>query len=130
MLATNFGVACLSIFMIGQPGLTVALLFTIIFIAGWCVVGGQPGLNALEAVFYPTYVRSTGVGWCLGIGRIGAIVGPVIGGNLVAAKWTSQQLFMAASIPALLSCLVMFSLRWIIKPQSAGDIKASAVVTH
>lgn len=129
-LTASFALACVSIFFIGQPGLTVALLFTILFIAGWCVVGGQPGLNALEAVSYPTYVRSTGVGWCLGVGRIGAIMGPVVGGNLVAAQWTNQQLFMAASIPALVSCLVMFSLRWLIKPQSAANIKSSAVVVH
>jgi AAHS family 4-hydroxybenzoate transporter-like MFS transporter len=130
MLTANFAIACASIFLIGQPGLSVALLFVIIFVAGWCVVGGQPGLNALEAVYYPTYVRSTGVGWCLGVGRIGAIVGPMVGGVLIANKWSNQELFMAAAIPALVSCLVMFSLRWLIKPQSAANIKSSAVVVH
>ena len=49
----------------------------IVFVAGWCVVGGQPGLNALSGTYYPTYLRSTGVGAGLGVGRTGAIVGPL-----------------------------------------------------
>ena len=58
-------------------GLSLTLLSVVVFIAGWCVVGGQPGLNALSASYYPTYLRATGVGAGLGVGRIGAIVGPV-----------------------------------------------------
>ena len=80
VLACTFAVACVSIALIGQPGLSLPLLFVVVFIAGWCVVGGQPGLNALSGTYYPTSMRSTGVGAGLGIGRIGAIVGPAIGG--------------------------------------------------
>jgi AAHS family 4-hydroxybenzoate transporter-like MFS transporter len=112
MLIASFAVATLSIFVIGQPGISLAMLFVIVFIAGWCVVGGQPGLNALAATFYPTDLRSTGVGWALGIGRAGAIVGPYIGGMLMANKWTTQQLFMAAALPALISTITMVVLRF------------------
>ena len=88
MLTTTFAVATVSIALIGSPGISLALLFVIVFVTGWCVVGGQPGMNAFAATFYPTYLRSTGVGWALGIGRVGAIVGPYIGGSMMAAKWT------------------------------------------
>ena len=71
-------------------------------------------MNALAATYYPTYLRSTGIGWGLGIGRIGAIVGPVVAGQLIGLKWSSQELFYAAAMPALIWALVMFSLRWVI----------------
>jgi AAHS family 4-hydroxybenzoate transporter-like MFS transporter len=132
MLTATFAVATVSILLIGQPGISLALLFIIVFVAGWCVVGGQPGVNALSATFYPTYLRSTGVGWGLGIGRTGAIVGPLIGGELLARQWSSQQLFMAAAVPALVTTLVMFSMRFTMKgaepaPRSARD---AAPIAH
>ena len=79
----------------------------LVFTAGWCVVGGQPGINALAGTYYPTYLRSTGVGWGLGIGRAGAIVGPVLGGQFMALKWTTRDIFLAAAVPALVSTLAM-----------------------
>ena len=115
MLATTFAVACISIALIGQPGLSLTMLFVVVFIAGWCVVGSQPGLNALAASYYPTDVRSTGVGAGLGVGRMGAIVGPLIGGYFLAQQWTTRDIFFAAAVPALISAVVMFSLRFVIK---------------
>ena len=121
MLATSFAVACASIFLIGQPGLSLTMLFVVVFVAGWCVVGSQPGLNALAASYYPTYIRSTGVGAGLGVGRLGAIVGPLIGGYFIAAKWTTAEIFMAAAIPALISTVVMIGLRFVIRmPEASG----------
>jgi AAHS family 4-hydroxybenzoate transporter-like MFS transporter len=43
------------------------------------------------------------VGWALGIGRIGSIVGPVLGGMMLAAHWDRQSLFIAAAIPAFVA---------------------------
>jgi hypothetical protein len=50
------------------------------FGADFCVAGAQKSVNALAVMFYPTSVRSTGVGWALGIGRLGAILGRMLGG--------------------------------------------------
>ena len=77
MLAVTFAVATVSVALIGQPGFSLPMLYVIVIIAGWCIVGGQPGLNALASSYYPTYLRSTGVGAGLGVGRIGALVGPL-----------------------------------------------------
>ena len=120
VLATSFAVACVSIALIGQPRLSLPLLSGVVFVAGWCVVGGQPGLNAFAATYYPTYLRSTGIGWGLGIGRAGAIVGPVLGGEFMRRGWSSQDLFLAAAIPALISALAMFSLRWMVTPDTVA----------
>ncbi len=110
-LTAGFALATAAIFAIGQPGVPLVLLVALIFVAGWCVVGGQGGLNALEATIYPTDLRSTGIGWALGVGRAGAIVGPYVGGVLMASHWTPPQLFMAAALPALISTLAMAALR-------------------
>jgi AAHS family 4-hydroxybenzoate transporter-like MFS transporter len=109
-LTINYVIAAASVAVIGQPGLSLALLTLIVLVAGWCVIGGQPGMNAFAATFYPTYLRSTGIGWALGIGRVGAIVGPYIGGLMIRAEWTSQQLFWAAAVPATISALTLMVL--------------------
>jgi AAHS family 4-hydroxybenzoate transporter-like MFS transporter len=87
----------------------------LVTLAGWCVIGGQSGVNVLAGNFYPTYLRSTGVGWCLGVGRLGSIVGPLVGGELLALKWSTQRIFLAAAAPALLSAMLLFALRRITK---------------
>ena len=58
-------------------------------------------INAASASFYPTSMRSTGVGWALGVGRIGSIVGPVLGGVLLSMTWTPQQILLSGTVPAL-----------------------------
>jgi AAHS family 4-hydroxybenzoate transporter-like MFS transporter len=126
-LTTCFSIACLSIALIGQPNLSLPVLFAIVFVAGWCVVGGQAGINALAAIYYPTYLRSTGIGWSLGIGRIGAIVGPALGGELMGLKWSNRQLFLAAALPALISAFVMFALRHAIRDTQMANAKAELV---
>lgn len=110
VLGVSFLVATASIALIGQPGLPLAVLFVVVFVAGWSVVGGQPGINALSATYYPTALRSTGVGWGLGVGRLGAIVGPVIGGELMRQQWSTRDMFLAAAIPAAIATLAMTGL--------------------
>lgn len=115
MLAGCFALAALSISLIGQPWLPLALLFVVVFIAGAGVIGGQVGINALAGTFYPTPLRATGIGAELGVGRLGAIAGPLVGGQLMALHWNSHELFLAAAIPALISALVMAAMRWVVK---------------
>ncbi|MGY3235657.1 AAHS family 4-hydroxybenzoate transporter-like MFS transporter [Bradyrhizobium sp. USDA 4448] len=81
------------------------------FLAGFGVVGAQIGMNALAAGLYPTEIRSTGVGWALGVGRIGSIIGPVAGGVLLGFGWTAQSVVLTAAVPALLAGLAVLALR-------------------
>ncbi len=62
-LAAIFAVGAVGIAFIGQPFLSLPFLFLSVFLAGWCVPGGQPGVNVFAGMFYPTYLRSTGIGW-------------------------------------------------------------------
>ena len=88
-----------------------ALMMTATLILGITIQGGQAGLNALAASYYPTAVRSTGVGWALGIGRVGSIVGPMLAGILVSLDWTPAQIFLAGTIPALIAALAVLASR-------------------
>jgi MFS transporter, AAHS family, 4-hydroxybenzoate transporter len=109
-LTLVYFVAVFAVGAIGQLGHSVILVTTAIFVAGFCIVGGQIAANALAAGFYPTSVRSTGIGWALGIGRVGSIVGPLVGGVLLTLKWTTAEVFMTAAIAALCAALAAFFL--------------------
>ena len=65
---------------IGSSSMSYAALAPLAAIAGFCVLGAQFGNNAAAGLLYPTQFRSKGVGWALGIGRFGAVVGPLLGG--------------------------------------------------
>jgi MFS transporter, AAHS family, 4-hydroxybenzoate transporter len=78
-------------------------------VLGITIQGAQAGLNALSASYYPTAVRSTGVGWALGVGRVGSIVGPMLAGTLLALDWTPAQIFLAGTIPALIAALAVLT---------------------
>jgi MFS transporter, AAHS family, 4-hydroxybenzoate transporter len=110
VLVPLFLIAGLAVAAIGAPGLSLPLLYLVIFAAGICIVGAQPALNALASTLYPTEIRATGAGWSLGVGRTGAIVGPVVAGQLVALNWANQTLFLVASVPASFSCIVVIGL--------------------
>ena len=85
-----------------------AALAWVTFGAGFCVSGGQKSINALAVIFYPTQVRSTGVGWALGIGRFGSILGPVLAGGLLSWGWTTASLLQLAALPMLLAALMIY----------------------
>ncbi|WP_406729464.1 MFS transporter [Streptomyces sp. GD-15H] len=91
-------------------GAPVWVVLVAIFLMGCSVSGGQKSVIALAAVYYPEEVRSTGVGWALGIGRVGGIVGPLLVGALLAAGWSHQQLFLTLAIPSALCGLIVLYL--------------------
>ena len=104
-LAVTYLGAAVAVTAIGFTGHSTGLVTVAIFAAGFCIVGGQIASNALAATFYPTAIRSTGLGWALGIGRVGSIVGPLVGGMLLARNTGAQSLFTIAAIPALIAAV-------------------------
>ncbi len=102
LLAVSYLIGAVFVFLIGESGSSSAWLVITVFAAGLGVIGAQNCANALAAEVYPTESRSTGVGWALGIGRIGSIIGPNVGGFLVGQ---TPQLFLIAMIPLVLAAL-------------------------
>jgi AAHS family 4-hydroxybenzoate transporter-like MFS transporter len=107
LLVPSFLVAAVTIVLIGQPGIPLPMLFVVVLITGFCIVGGQPAVNALAGTYYPTNLRSTGIGWSLGVGRIGSIVGPVLGGELIRMNWSNSDIFIAVAVPAAVSAVML-----------------------
>ena len=108
VLVPCFALAALSIALIGQPGIGLPLLFLVVTVTGFCIIGGQPAVNALAATYYPTALRSTGLGWSLGIGRWGSIAGPVLGGLLIQFEWSNSEIFLAMAVPTVIAALMLF----------------------
>jgi len=102
VVAMSFVLAVPLILSIGAAaGVSVFLLMPTVFATGACLIGGQMGLNAVSGTYYPTYIRSSGTGWANGVGRIGSILGPALGGVLISFNVPTSQLFIFAAVPAL-----------------------------
>jgi MFS transporter, AAHS family, 4-hydroxybenzoate transporter len=125
-LALVYFIAIFAVGAIGHLGHSAILVTLAIFVAGFCIVGGQIAANALAAAYYPTAVRATGVGWALGIGRVGSIVGPLVGGVLLSMKWSAAEVFMTAACAALCAALAAFSLSRLAGMGGNGDSAADS----
>ena len=106
-IAIMFVIAVPLVGAIGYAGLTsqTALLVTIFF-AGFFVLGIQSGINVVGALVYPTSLRANGSGWELGIGRIGSIVGPLVGALFVGMS--VERLYMWSALPFVAGAVVCF----------------------
>jgi benzoate transport len=82
------------------------VILLVLALLGFGIQGGFVGLYALSARLYPTEFRTTGVGWAMGAGRLGGIVGPLIGGLLIGAGLGIATNFLIFAVPALLSGLI------------------------
>lgn len=83
------------------------VLYTLVGIAGATTIGSQILLYAYVAQYYPTSIRSTGLGWASGIGRNGAIVGPMLGGTLLALALPHQLNFLALAVPGAIATVAI-----------------------
>ncbi|MBJ7546400.1 aromatic acid/H+ symport family MFS transporter, partial [Pseudomonas sp. OA3] len=106
VMVAFFVAAAASISLLGFNSPT-PVLYGLIFIAGATTIGTQILLYAGAAQFYGLSIRSTGLGWASGIGRNGAIVGPLLGGALMAINLPLQLNFIAFAIPGAVAALAM-----------------------
>jgi AAHS family 4-hydroxybenzoate transporter-like MFS transporter len=85
-------------------------LFSASFCVGLCVSGGQKSVIALATIFYPASIRGSGLGWALGIGRIGGIAGPLLVGALIDPSRSPAVIFSAMAVPMLVIGAIIFLL--------------------
>ncbi|GGC26928.1 MFS transporter [Paraburkholderia caffeinilytica] len=81
---------------------------------GFLYNSGWGALNALCSIMYPPEMRATGVACSIGAGKVGGMIGPVIGGVLIAAQWDLTPILLIAAVPefvAAAAVLVLFMLR-------------------
>jgi AAHS family 4-hydroxybenzoate transporter-like MFS transporter len=84
------GAFCTTAIGLAEPNFS--LLCALAFFAGFAIAGGQHGANAYAGAFYPTFMRSTVIGWAMGIGRIGSVLGPLPIGYLLKAHWPLRDI--------------------------------------
>jgi MFS transporter, AAHS family, 4-hydroxybenzoate transporter len=92
--------ACL-VLLATHPASALPWTALILVGVGAGTIGGQIGMIAICTVIYSTAIRSTGTGWALGVGRVGSIVGPAVGGAVLSSSTNTSMLFVLCVGPAL-----------------------------
>jgi MFS transporter, AAHS family, 4-hydroxybenzoate transporter len=95
------GAVCLALF--GQLTSSPILLGIDAFFCGLLVVGATNAMLAVAAMLYPTHMRSTGIGWAMGVGRFGQLIGPIAVGWMLAAQLSKASVFFAGAIACVVS---------------------------
>jgi len=108
VLAGSYFLAGIALSCLGHVIHDQGWLAFMAFWIGFGVVGAQTGMNAFVAGLYPTTARATGIAWALAVGRIGSIVGSMIGGALMMALGDAVSLFQVIAIPMAFGAIALF----------------------
>ena len=111
MVATFMIAAGVLMIVFGLMEAQVAVLMVTAVALGFFGQGGFIGLYSVAARLYPTAVRATGIGWAIGLGRVGAIIGPSIAGVLIGMGWHQSVYFAVLSIPFFIGAMAVWVLR-------------------
>ena len=103
--AVMIGIGSPAIALIGHLFSAPGILFGGLFVAGLLVIGGQQNSPAMAVLLYPQRMRAAGAGLQFGVGRLGSILGPLIGGYLLAAGHPTPSLFLLMAVPAVLAAV-------------------------
>ena len=95
--------SAVSLGLVGYAAPSAQLVTTLEGLFGLFLGCGSSGLIALAAVYYPTAIRSSGVGWAMGMGRVGSFAGPLAVGSLAATGLSTIGVFVALALPALVA---------------------------
>jgi benzoate transport len=90
--------------------------FTIALFIGAFIFGSMAGLYSIAPTLYPAAIRTTGMGWSIGIGRIGAIIAPSIVGAMVDGGWKTSDLYYVFAVPLVVAMVTVLAL-----PKAAAD---------
>jgi MFS transporter, AAHS family, 4-hydroxybenzoate transporter len=102
-LALHYAAGAMFIALIALVALPYALLLVVTFFAGMTIIGSQTGANGTCGKLYPARMRTSGLGWALGIGRLGGIAAPALGGYLLSIGLAPTRIFLSACVFALIA---------------------------
>jgi len=103
LILAYMALAAAALVVFGSVAMPLAATLTTAFLIGVFVQGGFNGCYPLAASLYPPEARGTGIGWAMGVGRIGAVIGPMLGGFLLAAKVSLALIFGIFAVPVVLA---------------------------
>ena len=107
-----------------------AIAMAMALASGVLVIGGDVGLSAVPSMIYPTFIRSTATGAAFGVGRIGAILGPMIAGLLILLDTPLDMIFVLGALPLLVSGAACFLLSRSITPDAAREMASRSVLAR
>jgi MFS transporter, AAHS family, 4-hydroxybenzoate transporter len=120
-VAAVLAIGSVMVWLLGQNFGSPATMMAVVLATGVCIIGGQLNIPAMAIRLFPPKVRGAGVGWAMGIGRLGSIVGPTLGGILLAADLGWPRLFLIAAVPALVAALAFVAVGIVRPKQSSPD---------
>jgi benzoate transport len=96
-----------SIIVLASLSMSLTLLFAASFVFGFFLIGCMASLYAIVPMIYPARVRNTGTGLAIGVGRMGAVIGPYLGGFLIAAGWQRLAYYSVLALPVLIAAVAV-----------------------
>jgi len=126
--AISLGVGAVATALTGVLAGSFASLAAMAFVLGFTVGGASAGIMAIVATIYPDQLRSTGIGWTIGVARLGGAIGPIIAGIVLQAGASAAQIFALLAVPCLISVVSLLGLRSVRRtkeiPQPANGMDA------
>jgi AAHS family 4-hydroxybenzoate transporter-like MFS transporter len=107
--AVAYLLGAVAVAAIGLVGQQTFAIMAAIFATGFLVIGGQLTVTAFIASYYPTSIRSTGVGLAGAVARFGSLVGPLAGGLVLATSKEPSEMFMLFAVPALIASVALLA---------------------
>ncbi|MCC4603276.1 MFS transporter [Xanthomonas campestris pv. badrii] len=101
----------LAMLAFGVSSAVLSWAFVTALLTGAALTAAMGGLYAVAPVVFPAAVRSTGMGWAIGVGRLGAILSPLCAGVLLDAGWTPARLYLACAVPLLFAAAAVVAMR-------------------
>jgi MFS transporter, AAHS family, 4-hydroxybenzoate transporter len=123
VVACGFLVAACAVLLMTQVdgAMSAPLVLGIMLFCGICGgFGGLQSANALAGWYYPAFIRSTGLGWAIGMGRLGSIAGSLLGGLFLTLQWQPRTIFVAASAAHILGAAVILAIRFFDRRRSSA----------
>jgi AAHS family 4-hydroxybenzoate transporter-like MFS transporter len=127
VLIPAFVIAALTTGLLGFSTATFTTAALVIALSGFFAGASQTGVIALAAGIYPVAIRSTGVGWAMAIGRLGAVVGPLLGGMFLGWHWRVDQIIPVIAAPELIGALCIVVIGRLVVSGPAPTISPLAV---
>lgn len=116
LIACSFVIGCglmvlLSVLVRSAQPVSIDLLWALIFLIGLAISGAFSNLYSVSLMLYPPQVRSTGLGWCIGLGRGGAVVSPMIAGLMIGAGISASDMLLCFAVPAVVAAACIWSIK-------------------
>jgi MFS transporter, AAHS family, 4-hydroxybenzoate transporter len=128
-VVAGYALGAVAVALLGLASDSGALLLLFSLLAGMTTIGAQMCTVALIACLYPTQLRATGVGWSMGIGRVGAVAGPLLGGLVIGAGLATASLYFMGGLLSLGSACLVLGLKGSLRrqPGQSSAIRAKVV---